>query len=214
MITVKRAFATLSASALLAVGVAAPATAQVQDGLVNVAIGDISVLNNANIGVAAQVAANVCGVKVGPVAVLARTVDRSGDTATVCPTPPGPGTRRQNPAGAVVCVWVGARPPNGRALVVAADRAAPAARRRRAVSVGAARGVPRARTGGGRVATRPVVLLEVVRRMNGSPQMTSRPLTRWWRRAVSGRGARGVGAPRSTATSPPRPSYPVERRRA
>jgi hypothetical protein len=61
----KRAFATLSASALLAVGAAAPAVAQpqVQDGLVNVAVGDISLLNNANIGVAAQVAANVCGVK-------------------------------------------------------------------------------------------------------------------------------------------------------
>jgi hypothetical protein len=56
MLVVKRAFATLTASALLFVGVAA------------------------------QLAANVCGVKVGPVAVLATQVDRSGAPATVCTT--------------------------------------------------------------------------------------------------------------------------------
>jgi hypothetical protein len=68
---------------------AAPAYAQttVGDGLVNVAVGDVNVLNNARIGVAAQVAAQVCGLKVGPVAVLARTVDRSGTTTTVCQSP-------------------------------------------------------------------------------------------------------------------------------
>jgi hypothetical protein len=76
--------------------VAAPASAQVQDGLVNVAIGDVSVLNNARIGVAAQVAANVCGVKVGPVAVLATQVDRGGAVVPVCTTPTGPVTISQN----------------------------------------------------------------------------------------------------------------------
>jgi hypothetical protein len=96
MITVKKACAALSASALLAVGMAAPASAQVQNGLVNVAIGDVSVLNDANIGVAAQVAANVCGVKVGPVAVLATQVDRGGGLATVCTTPTGPVTISQD----------------------------------------------------------------------------------------------------------------------
>ena len=54
---------------------------QIQDGLVNVAIGDVTILEDVNVGVAAQVAANVCGVKVGPVAVLGRAVDRSGADA-------------------------------------------------------------------------------------------------------------------------------------
>lgn len=54
-----------------------------QDGLVNVNIGDITI-EDVNVGVAAAVAANVCGLKVGPVAVLGRAVDRSGDTETVC----------------------------------------------------------------------------------------------------------------------------------
>jgi hypothetical protein len=72
-----------------------PADAQVQNGLVNVNVGDVSVLDNARVGVAAQVAANVCGVKVGPVAVLGAAVDRSGDMATVCTTPTGPVTITQ-----------------------------------------------------------------------------------------------------------------------
>ena len=75
---------------------AAPAAAQpivvVGDGLIDVTV--FNVLNNAVIasyndvavGVAAQIAANVCGVKVGPLAVLGRAVDRSGDTDTVCET--------------------------------------------------------------------------------------------------------------------------------
>jgi hypothetical protein len=89
--------ATISASVLLAVGVGAPvASAQQQDGLINVAIGDITILQDVNVGVAAQVAANVCGVKVGPVAVLGQAVDRSGDTRTVCTTDQGPVTLRQN----------------------------------------------------------------------------------------------------------------------
>lgn len=75
----------------------APAFAQVnQDGLVNVNVGDVTILEDVNVGVAAQVAANVCGVKVGPVAVLGRAVDRSGDTSTVCTTDQGPVTLSQN----------------------------------------------------------------------------------------------------------------------
>ena len=94
----KRFFATLSATAMMAFAVAGPAGAQPvdQDGLVNVAIGDIEILNDANIAVAAQVAANVCGVNVGPVAVLGRAVDRSGETRTVCETDQGPVTIEQN----------------------------------------------------------------------------------------------------------------------
>ncbi len=80
----KKLIVSLCAAGML-VGATAPAMAQEQDGLVNVMIGDITI-EDVNIGVAAQVAANVCGVKVGPVAVLARQVDRSGETRTVCET--------------------------------------------------------------------------------------------------------------------------------
>jgi len=87
------------AGSLLFAGGMAPASAApvaVQDGLVNVAVGDITILEDVNVGVAAQVAANICGVKVGPVAVLGRAVDRSGATGTVCTTPQGPVTLQQN----------------------------------------------------------------------------------------------------------------------
>jgi hypothetical protein len=96
MTRVKTLVASTCVTVVMFVGGAAPAAAQQQDGLVNVAIGDIEILNDARIAVAAQVAANVCGVKVGPVAVLGRAVDRSGDTATVCTTDQGPVTIEQN----------------------------------------------------------------------------------------------------------------------
>jgi hypothetical protein len=62
----------------------------VGDGLVNVAVGDITIEDAVDVGVAAQIAANICGVKVGPVAVLGRAVDRTGDARTVCTTDQGP----------------------------------------------------------------------------------------------------------------------------
>jgi hypothetical protein len=94
----RKLLAPLFASAVLFGGLAGTVSAQPveQDGLVNVFIGEVDILNDANIGVAAQVAANVCGVKVGPVAVLGTAVDRSGDTRTVCTTDQGPVTIRQN----------------------------------------------------------------------------------------------------------------------
>jgi len=94
----KKSVATLFAGTVLAVGIASPASAQPvdQDGLVNVNVGDVTILEDVNIGVAAQVAAQICGVKVGPVAVLGRAVDRSGDTSTVCESDQGPVTLEQN----------------------------------------------------------------------------------------------------------------------
>ncbi len=87
----RRTVVSLFAGAALALGVAAPAFAQPnQDGLVNVAVGDVTILQDVNVGVAAQVAAQICGVKVGPVAVLGGAVDRSGATSTVCTTDQGP----------------------------------------------------------------------------------------------------------------------------
>jgi hypothetical protein len=90
MTRMRKRVAVFFVTALLATGVGAPAAlAQNQDGLVNVVIGDVTILENVDIGVAAQLAANVCGVKVGPVAVLGTVVDRSGDTRTVCETDQG-----------------------------------------------------------------------------------------------------------------------------
>jgi hypothetical protein len=56
----------------------------VQDGLVNVAAGDVTILQDVNAAVAAQVIANVCGLEVGPIAVLANQVDAGDPTATFC----------------------------------------------------------------------------------------------------------------------------------
>ena len=91
----KKLLVSLCATGML-FGIAAPASAQQQDGLVNVMIGDVTIEDAVDIGVAAQVAANICGVKVGPVAVLGRAVDRSGNTRTVCETDQGDVTLTQN----------------------------------------------------------------------------------------------------------------------
>jgi hypothetical protein len=83
----KKSIVTLFAGAAMVTAAAAPASAapnQFQDGLVNVAVGDVTILEDVNIGVAAQVAAEICGLKVGPVAVLGSAVDRSDDASTVC----------------------------------------------------------------------------------------------------------------------------------
>ncbi|HEV2797660.1 MAG TPA: hypothetical protein VGV65_08570 [Nocardioides sp.] len=79
------------------VALATPSHAQVaQDGLVNVNVGDVTILEDVNVGVAALVAAQVCGVNVGPVAVLGRAVARRGATRPVCESDQGPVTIRQN----------------------------------------------------------------------------------------------------------------------
>ncbi len=93
----RRLAALLLTSALMLVAVPMAASApQFQDGLVNVAVGDITITDAVDIGVAAQIAANICGVKVGPVVVLGVAVDRSGDSRTVCTTDQGPVTINQN----------------------------------------------------------------------------------------------------------------------
>lgn len=95
--TTRKTLVSIFAGLALMGATAAPSQAQPQqDGLVNVAIGDITILEDVNIGVAAQVAANICGVKVGPVAVLGTAVDRSGATRTVCTTDQGDINLTQN----------------------------------------------------------------------------------------------------------------------
>jgi len=77
-------------------GAASAAGPQIQDGLINVAVGDVTITDAVDVGVAAQIAANICGVKVGPVAVLGRSVDRSGESRTVCTTDQGDITLTNN----------------------------------------------------------------------------------------------------------------------
>ncbi len=62
---------------------AAPVS-NIGDGLVNVQTGNITIAKDVNVDVAAQVAANVCGVTVQNVNVLASQVDQTGTPATVC----------------------------------------------------------------------------------------------------------------------------------
>jgi hypothetical protein len=87
----------LSASLLAPASFAGAANQSIDDGLVNVQVGDVSVLDNANIAVAASVAATLCDVvDVGSIGVLATQVDLTGKKATVCKTENGPVTIRQN----------------------------------------------------------------------------------------------------------------------
>jgi hypothetical protein len=78
------------AASLLVVGVSSAAAQNnsQQTGLVNVSLGDVNILNNVNLAVAANIAATVCDINV-PVAVLAQQL--ATDAAdTVCMTTAGP----------------------------------------------------------------------------------------------------------------------------
>ena len=70
----------------LGLAVSAAVQAQGQSGLVNVSVGNIEILNDVKIGVAAQIAAEICGTRVGPVVLLAMNVVNTGEPATVCTT--------------------------------------------------------------------------------------------------------------------------------
>jgi len=83
----RKLLVTLSSSALMFAGVAGTASAQAvnQDGLVNVNVGDVTILEDVGIGVAANVAANICGVQVNA-AVIAEQVVRNNEPLAVCET--------------------------------------------------------------------------------------------------------------------------------
>lgn len=70
----------------------------VQDGLVNLNIGNVSILEDANINVVAAVAATLCDIQVGPVAILGEAVDNSSHKMTVCRTDAGKVRITQNRA--------------------------------------------------------------------------------------------------------------------
>jgi hypothetical protein len=77
----RRSIVALLVAWTLSLGLAGPATAQIQigDGLVNVMVGNITILEEVNIAVAAKVVAAICDVNVGPVVVLGRAIDNSVD---------------------------------------------------------------------------------------------------------------------------------------
>ena len=56
----------------------------------------MTIHEDVRVALAVQAAAQVCGVSVGPVAVLGRAVDRDGETRTVCERDQGPVTISQN----------------------------------------------------------------------------------------------------------------------
>ncbi len=82
----KKSIATLFAGTVLAVGVASPASAQPQDGLVNIVVGDVTILEDVNVAVVAEelVKAQVCAVVPVNITAIATEVDNRSRTALVC----------------------------------------------------------------------------------------------------------------------------------
>lgn len=80
-------------------GLASAAPLQLQDGLVNVAVGNVTILENVNAGVAANVAAAVCGLQIlVNVDALnqATGVDEGSTNDPICTVKNGPVTIEQN----------------------------------------------------------------------------------------------------------------------
>lgn len=100
MSVIKKATTAVAGSLFLVGMAAAPSLAAdnstVNDGLVNVTVGDVTILEDVNVGVAADVTAQICGVEVGPVAVLGEAVDATSTESLVCVDDDGPITITQN----------------------------------------------------------------------------------------------------------------------
>jgi hypothetical protein len=80
-------------------GLAQAAPLNVQDGLVNVGLGDVTLLENVNVGVAANVVAAICGLQVpvnADVLSQVTAVDESSTNDTVCEVAGGPVEVQQN----------------------------------------------------------------------------------------------------------------------
>jgi hypothetical protein len=84
----KKSIATLFAGTVLAVGVASPASAQTrQDGLVNVNVGDVTILEDVNIAAAVDAVVALCpAVSVDNITLLAERTDQTSRTSAVCRT--------------------------------------------------------------------------------------------------------------------------------
>ncbi|HJU64587.1 MAG TPA: hypothetical protein VJ596_02870 [Gemmatimonadaceae bacterium] len=97
----RKLLAILAIGGALAFGAPESASAQEQDGLVNVVVGDVTILEDVNVAVAVNAVVTACDlVDVGnvQVALLARAtqVDRSGRSTTICRTEGGPVEITQN----------------------------------------------------------------------------------------------------------------------
>jgi hypothetical protein len=87
----RKSIGTVFAGTVLAVGIASPASAQTrQDGLVNVNVGDVTILEDVNIAAAVDVVAQLCGIDLDVLANVqllteaATLVDNSSRNVTVC----------------------------------------------------------------------------------------------------------------------------------
>jgi hypothetical protein len=68
-----------------AIGVGATACQPtVQDGLVNVAIGDVTILQDVNVNVAANVVAQICGISVPAAVAVIGAIDQDSQPVTFC----------------------------------------------------------------------------------------------------------------------------------
>ncbi len=95
MSVLKKTTAAAAGSLFLLGAVAGPSQAAdnttLNDGLVNVTVGDITVKDAVDVNVAASVAATLCDVAdIGSIAVLGEAVDATGTEETVCDTATGP----------------------------------------------------------------------------------------------------------------------------
>jgi hypothetical protein len=82
----RRSIVAVFATMTLGIGLAGPASAQVvQDGLVNVNIGDVTILEDVNVAVAANILANVCAnVDVDAAVGIIAEIDAGSLTEQVC----------------------------------------------------------------------------------------------------------------------------------
>ena len=95
MSVLKKATAAAAGSLFLLGAIAGPSQAAnnntLNDGLVSVTVGDITIEDAVDVNVAASVAATLCDVAdIGSIAVLGEAVDATGSEETVCDTATGP----------------------------------------------------------------------------------------------------------------------------
>jgi hypothetical protein len=92
---VRRAMVPVVAGAAI-VAAAAPASAQVHDGHINVTVENVTILRNVSVGVGGRAAAGMCGMNIGAVVRLAVAVDQDSKPRWVCTTRQGAVWLRQN----------------------------------------------------------------------------------------------------------------------
>ncbi len=82
--SVRKRVAGIATAAVMLLGIPTAGMAQTQDGLVNVAIGDVTILEDVRVAVAANVVANVCALVNADVVALASDVDAGDLLAFEC----------------------------------------------------------------------------------------------------------------------------------